>query len=223
MSWLSQFLGVDAANEQQDAIGKQQQQAGQQSQWMQGQYSNILGNMQGGIEQYTQKSNQAANDLVSQGQNLMNWSNTAAKEEYQGALKDIYTQGRNQAASSGLIGGFQEGQNTAPAIAALGRSFATQQTDIQRQNLMTMLGINQNAAQMKLSPYAMSSQMYGNLAQSALGGANQAGANYTGSLGNYSQGANPLGNLFGAIGGLAGGIGSLFGAFNTKSKGGLNG
>jgi len=102
----------------------------------------------------------------------------ALTKEYQGALKDIYDQGRTQAAQSGLIGGFQEGQNTSPAIAALGRSFTS------------------NLAQLRLSPYA------------------QAAQNYTNTLGNYSQGANPLGSIIGAagaVGGAATGIASLFG------------
>lgn len=225
MSWFSQFLGIDAANAQQEAIGKQQETAQNQFNQMMGLYNTNLGKMTGALGNYQIAANQQAGSLMSDvqgygqqlsqlGQGLGNWYNQQAHQEFQGSLKDIFNQGRTQASQSGLIGGFQEGQNTAPAIAALGRSFATQQTDIARQNMMSQLGLGQQiygsqvgarqqAGQWQLSPYAQAAQQYGSMAQSGLGAAQNAGQNYTSSLGNYSSGANPLGNLIGGVAGLA--------------------
>jgi len=169
-----QFTGKSAADAQSSAIQQQQQY------W----------------KQYQDK-NQAGWDTAMKGyQAAIDPMKGVAQAEYQGALKDIYDQGRTQASQSGLIGGFQEGQNTAPAIAALGRSFGTQM------------------AQLQLSPYQMQMQQYG---QNQQMGAQQYGQ----SLGNYSQGANPLGSIFGAagaIGGAAAGFGSLFGGGRNQSQ-----
>lgn len=209
MSWFSQFLGMDAASAQQDAIGRQQEQAENLFNRMQGVYDTSLGSMTGSIGEWKGASNLEANNLMGMGRGLMDFQNKAAGEEFRGALKDIFDTGRQQASQSGLIGGYQESLGTTPAIAALGRSFTTQQNEIRRQGISQMLGLGQQAASMRLSPYAQESQQWGSMAQGGLQSLFGAGQGVTSSLGNYSQGPNPLGNIIGGIGSLAGAAGSF--------------
>jgi hypothetical protein len=208
MSWLSQFLGLDAQGEQQTAINRQQETAKSQMQWTQGQYGDVQSRLYGAMDEYGAAANREAAYTESLGGTLDTYGNEM-KTEFQGALKDIYAEGRNQAASSGLIGGFQEGQNTAPQIAALGRSYATNLAGIKGNIASQKVALGQQASQLRLSPYAMKNQTYGNMSNALLGLYGQTGGAYTQSRGNYAEPANPLGNILGAVGGILGGAGSF--------------
>lgn len=227
MAWIDDLTGKTASDAQRSAIDRQQEQAAQQWYTARDIWNENRGALSTITGQYQQAAPQIGNlfqnqvagygaTLGGQANALLKNSQTALTSEFQGALKDIYTQGRNQAASSGLIGGFQEGQNVAPQIAALGRSYATTLQQNQNQNNQALMGIYgqayqgnvgaaQQAGQWALSPYAATQGIYGNLVGQALSGMSNAGRNYTSSLGNYSSGPNPLGNIFGAIGNLGSG------------------
>jgi hypothetical protein len=222
---------------QQDAANRSVQESDKQLELMKGYYNQNIGQFgqatqdwktasQSGYGQMMGTVNQGGNSLMGLGAGLGSWYNQQAHDEYQGALKDIYTQGRNQAAGSGLIGGFQEGQNTAPAIAALGRSFATQQTDIARQNMNTQIGLGQTvygaqtqAAQygygQQMQPYANEGQVYGNLANQALQGVYGAGQTRVKAAGLYGDPTTSMwmGNMAGSIAGaqIGGGMGGMGG------------
>jgi hypothetical protein len=213
---MSQFLGTDAANAEQDAITRQQESAAQTKQQMLDKFNELFGLSKQNISDYSTQVGKEASYLEGLNTDVGGFYDEMAnktRDEFSGALKDVYAQGRNQAASSGLIGGFQEGQNTAPAIAALGRSYATTQAGIAQQaatqKANTRFGIGQMVSNLRLSPYAMSNNLYGGLAGTFSGLYGQAGQSEIAAKGNYSAGANPLGNIIGAVGGLAGGIGSF--------------
>jgi len=230
MSWLSQFFGIDDQAAQQDAIGRQQEQQQSQMNWSQNQYNDVTGKQNANISGYETAAGKEANYLSGLGSEYDKWgaesmagfdsSGAEMKAEYQGALQDIYTTGRNQAAGSGLIGGFQEGNNTSPAIAALGRSFTTsmanmknsiaqQKSNIGQSVLQGKTGLNTAASNLRLSPYAMKNETYGSQAGALAGLYGQSSSGYGQSLGNYAESANPLGNIFGAIGAIGGAAGSI--------------
>ncbi len=243
MSWMTQLLGVDAQAEQQSAINRQQGTFSDQMNWNQSQLTSLMGKMDTNASQYSTAANQEANYLTGLGNQYDTWaqqstagldsSATELKAEYQGALKDIYSEGRNQAASSGLIGGFQESEATSPQIAALGRSYASnlasykntianQKASIGQTALQGKTSLGTQASQLRLSPYAMNNQNYSNLTSTLAGLYGQSASNYGQSMGNYAESANPLGNLLGAAAGVAGGAGSLMAGGSSAGLWGNN-
>ena len=232
MSWVTQFLGIDQANAQQSAIAKQQQIADQQYGAAQGIYNTSLGGFEGASANEIAAARAGAANLVGEtaaegtqlmamGQRLGGQYNQAARQEFRGALDDIFRAGRSQASRSGLIGGYQEALGTTPAIAALGRSFATRQQDILRENMMSQIGLGKQvfgtmanargqALTATLSPYARATQGRAAITQQALANMGSAGQQRLDSYGNYAEPPNPLGSLLGGLGGLAGGAGSFF-------------
>lgn len=224
MSWLSQFLGIDAQAAQEDAINRQQEQQRGQMDWAKNEYGNVYNRMEESMSGYGTAAGKEAQYLTDLGGGLDEWGRSSMatldttgeemRTEFRGALEDIYSEGRNQAARSGLIGGFQEGQNTAPAIAALGRSYATnlatmkqniasQKIGISKDVLSGKIGLGQQASSLRLSPYTMKNQTYGNLVPALAGLYGGASSGYGQSLGNYAEPANPLGNAIGGIAGIA--------------------
>lgn len=209
MSWLTQFLGIDQSNAQQEAVGKQQEAAANNLQRFGDIYNQNYSKLSDSLIDYKNTAIGEANWLGDRANTLLTNSQSQLTNEFKGALSDIFTAGRQQAAQSGLIGGWQESGIAAPQIAALGRSYASTLQQNQNQNNQALIGIYGQTSNLRLSPYAQSVQTYSNLTNQSLAGMSGAANTNVQAQGNYAQGPNPLGNLIGGIGGLLGGAGSF--------------
>jgi len=216
MSWFTEYvqgplgIGPDSPatkNQVAQTAAIQQQQQFYQGMYgdAKNNYNTSMTNMNNANSAYTQQASNTSSWLNNQASTLLNNSQSELTNEFGGALKDIYTQGRNQAAGSGLIGGFQEGQNVSPQIAALGKSYATTLQQNQNQNNQALMGVYNNSAQMQLSPYAQQSQQAYGMANTNLSSMYGIGGQLGQSYGNYADNGPSL------LGGAAGFVSSFIG------------
>jgi hypothetical protein len=210
---------------QNDAINRTTQMSQQQQELMQGYYNTNTGKMDQANSDLKNQATQGGANLQAQASQLSNWQNNQAITAYQGALDGIYKAGRTQAAGSGLIGGFQEGQSTAPAIAQLGQNFASQQVENSRQNMMAQLGVGQQVYSQTNQAYGQAAQGYSFLAGQALQGIYGTGQDRTKAAGMYSDPTVSAlkGWGMGSMAGMQAGSGSGGGGGSYSYGGNANG